>query len=29
LDIAFEVIPRLVLEGLDQEPMRLAKPMAF
>jgi hypothetical protein len=29
LDIALEVIPHLVLEGLDQEPMLLAKPMAF
>ncbi|NUK49594.1 hypothetical protein HRW14_04655 [Streptomyces lunaelactis] len=29
LDIALEVIPHLVLEGLDQEPLLLAKPMAF
>ncbi|MFE6481766.1 YaaC family protein [Streptomyces sp. NPDC057757] len=29
LDIALEVIPHLVLEGLDQQPLLLAKPMAF
>ncbi|MBK6017913.1 YaaC family protein [Streptomyces sp. MBT53] len=29
LDIALEVIPHLALEGLDQEPLLLAKPMAF
>ncbi|MEW1778153.1 hypothetical protein [Streptomyces sp. NPDC086777] len=29
VDIALEVVPHLVLEGLDQEPLLLAKPMAF
>ena len=29
MDIALEVVPHLVLEGLDQEPLLLAKPMAF
>lgn len=29
LDIALEAIPHLVLEGLDQEPLLLAKPMTF
>ncbi|MEV0639567.1 hypothetical protein AB0I77_32470 [Streptomyces sp. NPDC050619] len=29
LDIALEVIPHLVLEGLEQQPILLAKPMAF
>lgn len=29
LDIALEVIPHLVLEGLDRQPVLLAKPMAF
>ncbi|CAM5598061.1 putative protein OS=Streptomyces fumanus OX=67302 GN=GCM10018772_24650 PE=4 SV=1 [Streptomyces fumanus] len=29
LEITLEVIPHLVLEGLDQEPVLLARPMAF
>lgn len=29
MDIALEVVPHLVPEGLDQEPLLLAKPMAF
>ncbi|WP_405659417.1 YaaC family protein [Streptomyces sp. NBC_00079] len=28
-DIVLDVIPHLVLEGLDQQPRLLAKPMAF
>lgn len=29
LDIALEVVPHLVLEGLDQQPVLLSKPMTF
>ncbi|MEU6555713.1 hypothetical protein ABZ915_36515 [Streptomyces sp. NPDC046915] len=29
MDIVLEVVPHLVLEGPDQEPLLLAKPMAF